>query len=95
MSGIFEVFVDDAGKYRFQLRSSAGEIIALSDAYASRSGVESAIDAVRHTALTALRRRPNRSRDQLTMRPRLDGCDFPACVGSDGGSVASIRLSNP
>ena len=53
MSGIFEVFVDDAGKYRFQLRSSAGEIIALSDAYASRSGVESAIDAVRHTALTA------------------------------------------
>ncbi len=53
MSGIFEVFVDDAGKYRFQLRSSAGEIIALSDAYASRSGVEMAIESVRHTALTA------------------------------------------
>jgi uncharacterized protein YegP (UPF0339 family) len=73
MSGIFEVFVDDAGKYRFQLRSSTGEIIALSDAYASRSGVEAAIESVRHTALTAFVDDRTRPPDRLTLPPSLDG----------------------
>ena len=54
MSAIFELFRDDAGSYRFQLRVGAGKIIALSDAYNTRAGAEEAIDAVRRTAATAV-----------------------------------------
>ncbi len=53
MSAIFELFRDDAGCYRFHLRSASGELIALSDTYPTRAGAEVAIDAIRKTAATA------------------------------------------
>jgi len=53
MSAIFELFRDDAGCFRFQLKSASGEIVALSDSYATRDGAELAIESIRHSAATA------------------------------------------
>ena len=53
MSAIFELFRDDAGSYRFQLKSAAGDVIALSDGYQTRSGAEEAIETIRQSAATA------------------------------------------
>ncbi|HEX4982083.1 MAG TPA: DUF1508 domain-containing protein [Ilumatobacteraceae bacterium] len=50
MSAIFELFRDDAGCYRFQLKSASGEVIALSDRYTTREGAEVAIESIRHSA---------------------------------------------
>ena len=43
---------DDAGCYRFHLRSASGEVIALSDTYPTRARAEVAIDSIRQTAAT-------------------------------------------
>lgn len=53
MSGIFELFRDDAGSYRFYLKSATGEVIALSDAYRTRADAEAAIESIRHNAAAA------------------------------------------
>ena len=53
MSAIFELFRDDAGCYRFHLKSASGEVIALSDSYPTRSGAEIAIESIRNSAATA------------------------------------------
>ena len=53
MSAIFELFRDDAGSYRFQLKSATGDVIALSDGYQTRSGAEEAIESIRQSAATA------------------------------------------
>jgi uncharacterized protein YegP (UPF0339 family) len=53
MSAIFELFRDDAGCYRFYLRSAVGEVVALSDAYPTRAGAEDAIESIRLNAATA------------------------------------------
>ena len=47
MAGKFETFKDRAGKYRFRLKASNGEIILASQGYASRSGVRTGIESVR------------------------------------------------
>ena len=36
MAGKFEVYQDKAGKYRFRLKASNGQVIAASQGYASR-----------------------------------------------------------
>ena len=57
MSAIFELFRDDAGCYRFHLKSASGEVIALSDTYPTRAGAEVAIESIRHSAAHRVRRR--------------------------------------
>jgi len=53
MSAIFELYRDDAGCYRFRLKSASGEVIALSDTYTTRAGAEVAIESIRHSAAIA------------------------------------------
>ena len=52
MSAIFELFRDDAGSYRFHLKSASGEVVALSDTYQTRNGAEVAIESIRQSAAT-------------------------------------------
>lgn len=47
MAGKFETYTDRAGKYRFRLKASNGEIILASQGYASRSGLRTGIESVR------------------------------------------------
>ena len=70
MSAIFELFRDDAGGYRFHLKSASGEVIALSDTYPTRAGAEVAIESIRHSAATAF---VDDKSQMSTFEPSIDG----------------------
>ena len=46
----FEVYVDKAGEYRFRLKASNGEIIAVSEGYVATAGCLNGIDSVKKNA---------------------------------------------
>jgi uncharacterized protein len=50
MAGKFELYQDAQGKYRFRLKASNGEIIAVGEAYESKASTLGGIDSVRHAA---------------------------------------------
>jgi uncharacterized protein YegP (UPF0339 family) len=49
-TGKFEIFKDNKKEYRFRLVSSNGRIIAQSEGYKSKAGVQGGIKAVKHMA---------------------------------------------
>jgi len=49
----FEMYLDKAGEYRFRLKATNGEIIAVSEGYTSMAGCENGIDSVKKNALEA------------------------------------------
>ena len=53
MAGKFELYNDAAGKFRFRLKAGNGEIIAVREAYESKSSALNGIDSVRRNALDA------------------------------------------
>ena len=54
MSGKFELFTDNAGKYRFRLKASNGQTIAASQGYASKKSALEGIESVRKHAPDAV-----------------------------------------
>ncbi len=46
----FELYTDKAGEYRFRLKARNGEIIAVSEGYASKAGCENGIASVKKNA---------------------------------------------
>ena len=50
MAGKFEISKDKAGKYRFHLKASNGQIIAVSQAYDTRASAEKGIESVKTNA---------------------------------------------
>ena len=46
MAGKFELYKDRAGQYRFRLKAGNGEVIATSEAYATKSAAKNGIAAV-------------------------------------------------
>jgi uncharacterized protein len=53
MAGKFELYTDSAGKYRFRLKSTNGEIIAVGEAYGSKSAAMNGIDSIKRHAAEA------------------------------------------
>ncbi len=53
MAGKFELYQDAAGKYRFRLKAGNGEIIAVGEAYESKSAAQNGIDSVKRNASDA------------------------------------------
>lgn len=53
MSGKFEIFSDAADKYRWRLKAGNGEIVAQSQAYASKDAAKKGIDSVKTNAASA------------------------------------------
>lgn len=49
----FELYPDRSGRFRFRLRSRNGKIIAVSDAYVTKTGCRSGIDSVIKNAARA------------------------------------------
>jgi uncharacterized protein YegP (UPF0339 family) len=47
---VFEWYVDKAGKYRFRLKAANGEMIAISEGYASKEGCVEGIESVKKNA---------------------------------------------
>jgi len=50
MAGKFELYKDKAGKYRFRLKASNGQVIAVGEAYESKSAAENGIASVQKNA---------------------------------------------
>ncbi|MGB7795115.1 MAG: YegP family protein [Pseudonocardiaceae bacterium] len=50
MIGKFELYKDRADKFRFRLKAGNGEIIAVSEAYNSKSSAVSGVESVRKNA---------------------------------------------
>lgn len=46
----FEVYLDKAGEYRFRLKATNGEIIAVSEGYTTLAGCENGIESVKKNA---------------------------------------------
>lgn len=50
MAGKFELYKDAAGKFRFRLKASNGQIIAVGEAYESKSSALNGIESVKKNA---------------------------------------------
>lgn len=50
MAGRFEIYTDDTGMYRFRLKASNGQVIAVGDEYDSKASCMKGIEALRKTA---------------------------------------------
>ena len=50
MAGKFELYQDKAGKYRFRLMASNGQVIAVGEAYESKAAAENGIASVQKNA---------------------------------------------
>ena len=50
---VFEWYKDKNGKFRFRFRAANGEIIAVSEAYASKDGCVNGIESVKKNAAIA------------------------------------------
>ncbi|MFF7731001.1 YegP family protein [Streptomyces sp. NPDC008001] len=53
MAGKFEMYEDKSGHYRYRLKSGNGEVIAVGEAYNSRSACEKGIESVKQNAAGA------------------------------------------
>ena len=49
----FEVYVDKAGEYRFRLKATNGQIIAVSEGYKAMAGCMNGIESVKKNAVDA------------------------------------------
>ena len=50
MAGKFEVYEDNAGKFRFRLKAGNGEVVASGQAYSTRKGAHEGAAAVQRAA---------------------------------------------
>ncbi|MBK9474929.1 MAG: DUF1508 domain-containing protein [Tetrasphaera sp.] len=53
MAGKFELYQDKAGKYRFRLKASNGQVVAVGEAYESKASALKGIESVRKNAADA------------------------------------------
>ena len=49
----FELFADKAGEFRFRLKATNGQIIAVSESYTTKTACENGIDSVKKNAAVA------------------------------------------
>lgn len=49
----FEMYVDKAGEFRFRLKATNGQVIAVSEGYTSKAGCENGIESVKKNAANA------------------------------------------
>ena len=50
MAGKFEVYEDKAGKYRFRLKASNGQVVAVGEAYETRAAAKKGCESVQRAA---------------------------------------------
>jgi hypothetical protein len=53
MAGKFELYKDSAGKYRFRLKASNGQVVATGEAYETRASALNGIESVKKSAAGA------------------------------------------
>jgi uncharacterized protein YegP (UPF0339 family) len=50
MAGKFEVYTDKAGKFRFRLKASNGQVVAAGEAYETKAAAKDGREAVQRAA---------------------------------------------
>lgn len=50
MAGKFEIYADKAGKFRFRLKASNGQVVATGEAYETKANVIKGVEAVQRAA---------------------------------------------
>ena len=50
MAGRFEVYEDRAGKYRFRLKASNGQVVATGEAYETKAAAKKGCESVQRAA---------------------------------------------
>ncbi len=50
MAGKFELYTDASGKWRFRLKASNGQVIAVGEAYESKAAAQNGIESVKKNA---------------------------------------------
>jgi len=53
MAGTFELYQDKAGKFRFRLKASNGQVVAASQAYESKASALNGIESVKASSVDA------------------------------------------
>jgi uncharacterized protein YegP (UPF0339 family) len=53
MAGKFEVYQDRAGKYRFRLKASNGQVVASGEAYETKAAARKGCESVQNAAAGA------------------------------------------
>lgn len=53
MAGKFEIYTDNADKYRFRLKAGNGQVIATGQGYASKEGCLNGIESIKKNAADA------------------------------------------
>ncbi len=53
MAGKFEIYKDKSDNYRWRLKASNGEVIAVGEAYESAAGARNGVDSVKRNAAEA------------------------------------------
>lgn len=53
MAGKFEISKDKAGEYRFRLKASNGEVVAVGEGYSTKAGAKAGTEAVQRAAAGA------------------------------------------
>jgi len=51
MEGKFEIYQDESGQFRFQLKARNGEVVASGQSYKTKAGAKKGIRAVRKAAV--------------------------------------------
>lgn len=73
----FEVYVDKGGEYRFRLKATNGQIIAVSEGYAAKAGCMNGIESVRKTPPAPISRyRNNRISPSAYAAPQASAAHF-------------------
>lgn len=54
MAGKFELYTDKAGKFRFRLKASNGQVIAVGEDYESKASALGGIESIRKNAPDAV-----------------------------------------
>ena len=53
MAGKFEVYKDKAGKFRFRLKASNGQVVAVGEAYETKASAMKGVQSVQKNAVGA------------------------------------------
>lgn len=53
MAGKFEVYEDKAGKFRFRLKASNGQVVAVGEAYETKAAAKQGCESVQNAAAGA------------------------------------------
>ncbi len=92
MAGKFEVYEDQAGKFRFRLKAGNGEVVASGQGYESLAGAKARVRG-RATSRRRRDRRRGLSLGRTKPKARIRGCGPSGLAPPVGLEPTTLRLT--